>query len=365
MARIATITTEPSSASGGTSRHLGYLEEALRLEGHEVEGYTMAMARLDRPWSLLDRLGFRLIANSAILAAQVSKARPCYDLIFANGFLGAFLPSDLKVVNVLHSCDAGQAHYLRRGLGFRDFLRRRFIWGGMEGWSAWRHYTVAVPRSVARQFRKYYGKTPDTAIPNCVDTGRFAPGDKRRTCLALGLDPELSFVLFVGAWQYGKGVHIINSLAGSLPSNIKILAAGKRLPDGPAMDPRIQHFPHVAAEQMPELYRCADLFVLPSLAEGLEYVSLEAMACGVPVLISDAGVGSHLLSHPELGEFVVSRGADYLSYYQRVTRILDNRELQLRLGEQGRQLALSEFGVQEFQRAYQALVRRMLDGVHE
>lgn len=45
----------------------------------------------------------------------------------------------------------------------------------------------------------------------------------------------------------------------------------------------------VPHEELPALYRLADAFVFPSLCEGFGLPPLEAMACGVPVVVSDRG----------------------------------------------------------------------------
>lgn len=49
----------------------------------------------------------------------------------------------------------------------------------------------------------------------------------------------------------------------------------------------VQFLGHVPYEEMPEIYRAADALILPSRAEGLPRTVLEAMASGVPVVVSD------------------------------------------------------------------------------
>ncbi len=63
----------------------------------------------------------------------------------------------------------------------------------------------------------------------------------------------------------------------------------------------------VPAEELPDWYRAAEAFVYPSLFEGFGLPVLEAMACGVPVICSDAGsllevVGDNALIFPALDE---------------------------------------------------------------
>ncbi len=86
----------------------------------------------------------------------------------------------------------------------------------------------------------------------------------------------------VGIWQLAE------RKLGSLPANVTV-------------------FPPCSREELREWYRRADVFVFPSYFEGFGLVLLEAMACGLPALASDATAGPDVLT--ESCGRVVPRGA--------------------------------------------------------
>lgn len=77
-----------------------------------------------------------------------------------------------------------------------------------------------------------------------------------------------------------------------------------------------------------------DLFVLPSLHEGLSVASLEAMYCGLPVVISDIrGVRDYLID----GENGYICGVqDVAAYVKAITKLLGNKELRTQMGNKNR-----------------------------
>ena len=73
------------------------------------------------------------------------------------------------------------------------------------------------------------------------------------------------------------------------------------LADGLGVGDRVQFLGAVALENLPEIYRSADLFVMPSTGEGFGVVFLEAMACGTPALGFAAAGARDALADGELG----------------------------------------------------------------
>ncbi len=122
------------------------------------------------------------------------------------------------------------------------------------------------------------------------------PGERERLRARYGLDRP--YVLSVGTLQPRKNyVRLIRAFV-RLPDTGRVLViAGGRgwlyesvLEEAARHPDRVRVLGFVEDEDLPALYRGADLFVFPSFYEGFGLPVLEAMACGVPVVCS--GVSS-------------------------------------------------------------------------
>jgi glycosyltransferase involved in cell wall biosynthesis len=70
------------------------------------------------------------------------------------------------------------------------------------------------------------------------------------------------------------------------------LAESKR----PSLPPGIKWFPPCSSQALRDQYRESDVFVFPSFAEGFGLVLLEAMACGLPAIASEATIGPEIIT---------------------------------------------------------------------
>ena len=91
------------------------------------------------------------------------------------------------------------------------------------------------------------------------------------------------------------------------------------------------------------LLAVADLFVLPSLYEGLPLAILEAMAAGVPVVATDAGGTAEVVRDGETG--VIVRAADAPALATAIGSMLSNRNRATRLAAAARALVTREYSV--------------------
>jgi glycosyltransferase involved in cell wall biosynthesis len=140
-----------------------------------------------------------------------------------------------------------------------------------------------------------YGIAPEEKIsvfPNGVDLNFFHQRDRNEARRMLGWDPNCFIVAFVGSFDKRKGVGRLNKAVSEI-KNVKVAYAGKGrlIPDSR----NAIHIGTVDPKTMPIFLSACDIFVLPTLNEGCSNAILEALACGLPVVSSDADFNRNIL----------------------------------------------------------------------
>jgi len=112
-------------------------------------------------------------------------------------------------------------------------------------------------------------------------------------------------------------------------------------------------------EDVPELLRALDVFVLPSLAEGISNTILEAMASGLPVVATDVGGNYELVERDTTG-FLVPR-ADPAALADAIRVYVDDPELRRQHGANARKRSEDEFSIDTMVQRYQDIYDELLN----
>lgn len=161
--------------------------------------------------------------------------------------------------------------------------------------------TAPSEASLAEISRHYPAAPNPTLVPNGVDTSQFANVTAAQVAAARDRYrlPE-TFVLTVGAHRPHKNQEVLVRALADIPGHVWLVVVGGTDPGFPDTLPaladrlglrdRVLLVPNVHDEWLPAVYRAASVFAFPSLAEGYGLPVLEAMAAGVPVVMSDIDV---------------------------------------------------------------------------
>lgn len=145
---------------------------------------------------------------------------------------------------------------------------------------------VLTVSELARESYLEGGVLPEqvTAVPVGCDLSRFQPASGANL-----QNPPFTFI-FAGHASRRKGIDVLLEAAGRLPSTLpyRVVVAGGTN-SGIAWDThaRVEYAGRVPQARLAELFRRADCLVLPSRHDSFGMVVVEAMATGLPVLVSD------------------------------------------------------------------------------
>ncbi|MGN6497863.1 MAG: glycosyltransferase [Tsuneonella sp.] len=154
-----------------------------------------------------------------------------------------------------------------------------------------------------------------------LDRDRFRPLDaidlRRQLGEALGiaLPPRAPLIATVGALIPRKGqAFVIEALRGRPDAQLLLVGRGedeamlRRLAQECGMAERVHFLGNVDHDLLPVILSAADVMALPSSSEGLANAWIEALACGTPLVITDAGGAREVVTSPAAG-LIVERSA--------------------------------------------------------
>ena len=294
--KIALITPYKNYA-GGVESVNNILKNIFEDAGHNIEFITTN----DFKHNFFTKLMTKVIGLPYITAYKFKNIEKQYDIVIANGEYGWGI-NHPKTINLFHGCYKGYRDYLKKLWSKKTYLSlTREIY--IQRSSAKGKYVVCVSEFI-KNILEDDGVKVNQVIANSIDTELFKPNK----------EIQKDKYLFVGSYNnYAKGFDILKKIAST---GFKIDCVTNQKPSS-----QLGWIENTENSQMPEIYNKYKILIFPSRFEGLPMVPLEAMACGMPIVMSTVGLGPQLKKM--IPEFVVD-GYDENEYIKKIQHIEKN-----------------------------------------
>lgn len=198
-------------------------------------------------------------------------------------------------------------------------------------------------------------------IPNGVDANHFKPMEKNRALAeSLGLQPDgtiLPIVGFVGELREKKGLRTLLDGYAQInqrhPSALLIVGEVRRGEDRLLFDTLCASIPqstivetgYIPLADLPAYYSLMDIFIHPSVRDGMPNALLEALACERAVVVTPVGGAKDIIEGGVNGLFAAVNDSEMLA--AKVLALLEDAELRAQLGANGRALVIERFTPQK------------------
>ena len=232
----------------------------------------------------------------------------------------------------------------------------------IDGWTA-RHLTShfhAVSGAVKDSIVESLRLDPDdvTVIRRGRSRKRLGdPSEHRRaeTRRQLGIDAQVPVLITVGRQEYQKGhLHLLKAIPMLLEAwpDLQVLIVGRnghmsvelrQLVDDLGIAPQVRFLGH--RSDVADLLCAADLFVFPSVYEGLGGANLEAMAMGLPMIVSDIPALREVVEDGRNGVLVPPADPDSIA--RAVDRLLADGDRRVEFGRRSIEIYEKRFRADE------------------
>jgi glycosyltransferase involved in cell wall biosynthesis len=209
----------------------------------------------------------------------------------------------------------------------------RAVWRGAAA-------VVAKCEGEAEMIRAVDPGVAATLVPNGVELGDFTPaeiraqGSLRVLCVARLIERKGQQHLIAALRRLAEaGVDVRAELVGTGDAEAELRALAAEL----GVAERVHFAGYVPRERIAERYAAADVFVLPSAAEGMSVATLEAMAAGLPTVVTRTGGVAELVAEGQSG--LLFDWADVGALAGHLRRLAEDRALAAGMGAAARERA--------------------------
>jgi phosphatidylinositol alpha 1,6-mannosyltransferase len=225
---------------------------------------------------------------------------------------------------------------------------------------------VTAPTATALKLLYDHGlRAPAQAISNGIDLKKFSPGKRdERFRQRFDLPEGRPLALHVNRLSYEKRVDVLLDAVAKMSSNGFIAIVGS----GPAeaelraqaeqlnLGDRVRFLGFVRDADLLGLRRLADVFVIPSEADLQSLATMEAMACGLPVIAANSYALPELAHHEENGFVFQPGNSDELARY--LDALLTDPALRTQMGAKSLEIIAKHDRTQVLDQ-WEALYRRL------
>jgi glycosyltransferase involved in cell wall biosynthesis len=346
--RILMISGVPGKAEAGAAGIVYNLTKELRDLGHGVEPRFFEDLLPQQGWPGR----FRTVEFARRIAQYVAERKSDFDIVNIHAPFGFWYGARRRrlgneagppYVMTMHGLEERRNYAMGREArkGRADYFRwKNRAWQLIYHMPTYRwsfktaEQCIVTNREALLFLQLHYNLPPDRVwfIPNGVGPEFF-----HARAFSHGIATKL---LFVGTWIDHKGVyHLAEAFEKVLRTipEARLTIAGCIVPEDqvrqyfvPAVQTALEVWPFVPRAEIPSLYAEHEIFVLPSLMEGMPLVLLEAMASGMPVVTTESNGMTDLVEDSHDGLFVIPGDADSLA--SAIVKLCRDAELRERLG---------------------------------
>jgi len=329
--RVAILVKEfPPDVIGGTETQTERMAAALSSAGQDVTVYTKSYGTPNddetrafdvvrvpnlRTSPFISTMTFVLLATLYLLKdARRYDVLQCM-MIYPNGFVG-YLVNKVRGVPYVAWIRGGDYYFMKENRIKRWTIRRVFS----------DTLVLTVSDRVIEDVEAEFRNTTLRAVTNGIEMPEeTAAGDA---------------IVFVGRLKEQKGVHVLLRAVADVDVSVLIVGDGpersalERLADELSVDATFVGEVH--PEEVPEYLRRGTLFALPSIRGegGAPNAVLEAMASGLPVVVTDTGGMIRTIDAKDVG--VMVEPGDREALRAAIEDLLDDAERRRRMGENAR-----------------------------
>ncbi len=202
-------------------------------------------------------------------------------------------------------------------------------------------------------------------LPHGVPIPSKIVGAREKLRTELGYPQETPVIVFMSRFHPKKGIELLLEACQKVSQDFRLILAGsgdeayatalkERIAEL-GLESRVNWYGFAEGARKWRLLQGADLFALPSYSENFGIAVLEAMSCGLPVVISDRVALAEKVAEYGLGSVVPT---DVGAIASAISQLLDSPTERAQLGARSRQVALEQF-------SWPAAARRLITAYEE